>query len=100
MEAISARKGLQKEKMKLIQAKLEEAQRDNFVLQEMLRKLRIQTDIERKVKNQLAEQFSEIDKIVYSLGNIKYLDSGRKIAVDGLAYAQNFMFGNEKYKQI
>lgn len=51
----------------------------------MVRKLRLQRDVDTKEKNRVAETLEGIDKIVYSCENIKYLESGRKISVNGLA---------------
>jgi hypothetical protein len=54
--------------------------------------------MDRKAKNKLGEQLAEVDKIVYSVENIKYLDSGRKIAVEGLINNNRFLITKDREK--
>ena len=41
-----------------------------------------------------------MDKILYSLENIKYLDSGRKIAVEGLVQNNTLMMAKDADKSM
>ncbi len=73
--------------------------RENLSLKEMVRKMRIQRDIDNKEKNKLADTLEGIDKIVYSCENIKYLESGRKISVNGLSQSHRFIFQKDAEKR-
>lgn len=85
IESLVEMRDLQAMKLRTIREKQAEADKDNWSLNEKLRKMRIQQGIDRKQQNKLAESLDIIDKIVYSCENVKYLESGRKISVEGLS---------------
>eukprot|EP00347_Sterkiella_histriomuscorum_P022042 403331889 len=85
-------------KLSLQQHNIDLSEKDNRTLKQMVRKLKLQQDLNNKEKNRLSDSFAAIEKTVYSLENIRYLESGRKISVEGLNQSHKFIFSKDREK--
>ncbi|CDW78119.1 UNKNOWN [Stylonychia lemnae] len=98
LSSLSGRLDILKMKLVHIAERSLEAYRENTVLKSMLRKSRLQRECDRKDRIRIGDSLAAVEKIVYSIENIKYLDSGRKISVDGMNQSHRFIFNKDRDK--